>query len=306
MTQSISKIKIKSKPKKSASEEFARLWRQVLAERENLLQLPAQVAEFYQFFEGQVGRVEREYAKALCLEIEWLWRCWEEYPLVQRERLAVYDRVRFNWQQLQQSSFTEVVDMGCLGNIVRQMSKEIPTSACIPDDISQQTAIESTDENSASRAKQLFDQSSVTRMFRQLSRMFHPDLAQEEQEKMQRHELMSKLLHARDVRDIATVFELYSQYVGDVILDDRDYIALNELLKLRLQQLRHEREDIIMAAPAAGWIYLRFYKKQKNVQAIGIAQYSRDLQAATSTIGTRLRGGHSLSHLRGILQEWGS
>ena len=55
-------------------------------------------------------------------------------------------------------------------------------------------------------ANELFNATTLNKMFRQLSKVLHPDLEQDETLKQHKHELMAQLLNARDKHDVGTYY----------------------------------------------------------------------------------------------------
>lgn len=112
---------------------------------------------------------------------------------------------------------------------------------------------------------QLLKSSSINRMFRQVAAAIHPDRARDDQERAQKHELMTRLTAARDRKDVLTIFTLYAEHVGEppasVFSGDLD--KLMQLLAYQERLLQQEREAIIDANPGQGAIYRRFASRTK-------------------------------------------
>lgn len=129
-------------------------------------------------------------------------------------------------------------------------------------------------------AETLFNNSSVNKMFRQLAKVFHPDLEQDETLKAVKHQQMADLLKARDDHDVFTIFELYCSHFNTTLpsFDNLELTHLNKLLKKQLNHLKHEQKHTLFENPLQGMIYERFYRKNNDAITLAFKKHKKALQ----------------------------
>jgi hypothetical protein len=140
----------------------------------------------------------------------------------------------------------------------------------------------------AKAAEALFNASSMNKMFRQLAKIFHPDLAQDEQQKAIKHEQMANLLKAREKQDVLTIFELFCTHCDKSLpsFDDQELKRLNELLKQQVRNLQAEKNEALFENRFHGMIYERFYRKNSQLIALALKDHKESVR---KTIGDSQR-----------------
>jgi len=153
--------------------------------------------------------------------------------------------------------------------------------------------------------QQLLKKSSINTLFRRLARLLHPDREQDESLKAQRHEQMSKLIHAREHNDLFTLFNLYHEHTGELPLEslsgDNDQVL--NLLKAHTQELREQQETIIYDVPLCGQFYDRFYDKNPKMRERKLRQYCKELREMIASERQLTRSIHSIATLKPYLEE---
>jgi len=134
-------------------------------------------------------------------------------------------------------------------------------------------------EQQAERARQkslqdLLKQSSINTLFRRLARRLHPDREQNPELKQLRGEQMGRAAHARDNRDLFTLFSMYEEHVGESPLASLgDSKEVLKLLKAHAQELRVQREEIIHDSPLRSHFYERFYDSKTTTRQHKLRQH---------------------------------
>jgi len=102
---------------------------------------------------------------------------------------------------------------------------------------------------------------SISKLFRRVAKVLHPDLVQDDAVKEEKHNLMAELIAARENKDIIKIIAMYTEHVGEAPLDlfDGNYEKMTILLKYQVERLEQEKSKIIAEDPAHAAIYLRFH-----------------------------------------------
>lgn len=152
---------------------------------------------------------------------------------------------------------------------------------------------------------QLLKATPLSGLFRKIARVLHPDLETDEQKKQDKHQQMSKLLHARDQKDIFTIIQMYIEHVGNLPENafDGNFDKLTELLKHQVQKLRHEKEELIYQDPVKGIIYDLFYGKSERDVAKNIRNHIQETRRHCTVIESVLHDITSVPRLREHLEQ---
>ncbi len=126
----------------------------------------------------------------------------------------------------------------------------------------------------------LLKATSINKLFRRIARAIHPDLAQDEEEKQTRHAQMSRLLHAREEKDIAYILRCYSETFGQLPEDfpKSDYDKLTTIINHKIQQLRDEKHSILMEKPFYAQFHDWFSASTPKQEARNIDRYVDNLR----------------------------
>ncbi|KXX69912.1 hypothetical protein [Flammeovirga sp. SJP92] len=112
------------------------------------------------------------------------------------------------------------------------------------------------------REKTTINYTSVHSLYKKLAKKFHPDLVKEEQEKEERHHLMSIITEAKNKEDITTLLDLYSTHFSEEKIEFKEDESekLLQLLEKQLKDLEAEKSEII-GGPKEHYIYNLFVGK---------------------------------------------
>jgi hypothetical protein len=138
-------------------------------------------------------------------------------------------------------------------------------------------------KDDAKAAEALFNASSMNKMFRQLAKIFHPDLEQDEHQKTIKHEQMANLLKAREKQDVLTIFELFCTHCDKSLpsFDDQELKRLNTLLKQQVHNLKTEKNEALYENRFHGMIYETFYRKTPELITLALKDHKEGVRKTT-------------------------
>lgn len=151
----------------------------------------------------------------------------------------------------------------------------------------------------------LLKSSSINKLFRKVARAIHPDLAKDDAEREQKHDIMTRLTTARENKDIITILSMYTEYVGELPADlfANDLDKMTTLLDFQEQQLAQQKDEIIHANPYQSAIYNKFSAKN-NAQFEKNIREHKQLLAMQMKLQQSLTGElTSLAKLKPVLQD---
>ena len=154
---------------------------------------------------------------------------------------------------------------------------------------------------------QLLKKSSINKIFRQLARKLHPDRAATEEERLERHHLMSELTEVRDAKDIPRLFELYQQHFDESPMtflgDNADLETVTQLLKRQLESLKRDQDKIIYSDPYTGDLYSRLSKRSAKATERAIEEHLQTSREISGSLCQLVGETTSLVRLKPLLQE---
>lgn len=145
----------------------------------------------------------------------------------------------------------------------------------------------------------------VNTLFRKIARALHPDLEQDPVAKVEKHHLMSRLIKARDDKDIPTILGYYQQYVGDLPegFFAGNFDKLTTLLKHQAQKLIEMKSQIISEAGVKGRLYERYKGASPAATRKKIQGYITDNQKLTKTRKLLFGASKTLADVRPVLEN---
>ncbi len=323
----------KTKGKKSLTpqEAFAKLWKQVQKEQLLVSQIPAQIQEFYQTYLTTIGPYETQWCQLLADEIQLMLSHWQRKSLSDQDRLFLVEYVADNFRELVSNPFRDF-ELTELEEIFTSLMAEAdepkrPTKQPVNEDLfaqdedvqggesfntfddefSEEELIEEEYQRAERQdANELFNATTLNKMFRQLSKVLHPDLEQDEALKQHKHELMAQLLNARDKQDVGVIVALYSEHIGGegAQFAPEDFPRLTILLKKQLRELQMEKVDIALRSGAAGLVYHRFHHKNPARQKTLLMQRQALMASRCRAAQESLSFNTSVKNLKRFLNEW--
>ena len=117
-------------------------------------------------------------------------------------------------------------------------------------------------------------------LFRRAARALHPDREPDPEQQKIKTSAMSELLNARDNQDVATIIELYAEYVSDTDLQmtDSEADSIIELLNHQLESLILAREQLVNQTPLHTELYEALYAISSKKRAAKRKQYLREFR----------------------------
>lgn len=138
----------------------------------------------------------------------------------------------------------------------------------------------SPDENaSTSIIREIFRGGQLSKIYRQIARVVHPDREQDPLKKEEKHELMQKLVKARNDGDVVTLVTMYGELVpdGDILLDSDALRHVDHLLSMRLRILNDTHREIFNAQGLKTCVWKQFSASSKKQTREKMALYIRDV-----------------------------
>ncbi|MEY4589376.1 MAG: hypothetical protein RL497_1452 [Pseudomonadota bacterium] len=330
----------------TAQETFAKLWKQVQNEQRLLGQLSDQIQDFYGVYKALCGPQEELWCRLQHEEVELLLTHWPRKSLSGMDRLRLGQYIIYTVTELYENPFRTIdvkelmlkaqsilMGDGALNsaeddnpfgekstNKNRNSEADKEQNFFDEDDEDEdffaddefeqffQKEFESGQKASNEAANELFNASSLNKMFRQLSKVLHPDLEQDEEQKIIKHELMAQLLTARDKHDAGTIITLYSQHIGGdgAQFSAEDFPRISALLKKQLRDLQFEKVQMTQQSGVAGFIYAHYHHKNSTRQKNLLRERQAVLEQFCDETSHSLTTNKTLKNLKQYLMAWES
>ncbi|HAF2609320.1 TPA: hypothetical protein G8N50_004760 [Salmonella enterica] len=153
------------------------------------------------------------------------------------------------------------------------------------------------DENDDTSAiREIFRGSQLSKIYRQIARVVHPDREQDPLKKEEKQRLMQQLVKARNEGDVVMLVKMYGELVpdGDISLDGEDLEHIEHLLLMRLRTLNNIHRDIFNGQGLKTCIWKLFSASSKkkvrekmalHIQEVhnGIKQMEREIRYLSSS-----------------------
>ncbi len=154
-------------------------------------------------------------------------------------------------------------------------------------------------------AEELFSASAANKMFRQLAKILHPDLEQDETQKDIKHQHMTQLLKAREEQDVLTIFELFCTHAGKGLpsFDAAELTKLCDLLKRQIRTIQREKHAALAANPVHGVIYEQYYHKNPQHTFIALKNRLESLRSEMRESQILMKDLTTLRGLKAVLKE---
>lgn len=159
----------------------------------------------------------------------------------------------------------------------------------------------SPDENDDTSAiREIFRGSQLSKIYRQIARVVHPDREQDPLKKEEKHRLMQQLVNARNEGDVVTLVKMYGELVpdGDISLDNEALEHVDHLLLMRLRILNNTHRDIFNGQGLKTCIWKLFSASSKKKTQEKMALYTREVHNRIKQIEKDI---HSLSSPRKMM-----
>lgn len=139
----------------------------------------------------------------------------------------------------------------------------------------------------------LINGKAIKTLFRRIAKALHPDLAQNPEEKLERHHKMADLLKARDEKDLAAIFKHYTETVGEIpanIFGDNIHLT-TKTIERQIDDLRDTYFILERDNPEL-LFYDMFYAQTPSQERKKIESYRQNInEKTTSLIGLKKKFG---------------
>ncbi|ECA3795633.1 hypothetical protein EKG95_28450 [Salmonella enterica subsp. enterica serovar Aqua] len=153
------------------------------------------------------------------------------------------------------------------------------------------------DENDDTSAiREIFRGSQLSKIYRQIARVVHPDRELDPLKKEEKQGLMQQLVKARSEGDVVTLVKMYGELVpdGDISLDGEVLEHIEHLLLMRLRTLNNIHRDIFNGQGLKTCIWKLFSASSKkkvrekmalHIQEVhnGIKQMEKEIRYLSSS-----------------------
>ena len=126
----------------------------------------------------------------------------------------------------------------------------------------------------------LIKATSINKLFRKIARALHPDLEQDEDKKLEKHDKMARLLEAREQKDIAYILQLYTDTFGQLPDDfpQKDFTKLTKVINVKIEQAKQDKDDILYSTPFHGLYHEWFSATTKQKEALNIQSFIKGVK----------------------------
>ncbi|WP_105902615.1 hypothetical protein [Vibrio gangliei] len=145
---------------------------------------------------------------------------------------------------------------------------------------SSKTSQQQWEQENSLQTPELFKQSEITKLYRQLAKTLHPDKEADASQKEHKKELMQQLSQMKKDQDIFGLLQMAQQWLPDtaINLDKKATKQLEEHLHRQIRELDYEYADIKSSHSFEGYIWQRFGGKSKREQENNLNQYEAHLK----------------------------
>jgi hypothetical protein len=154
-------------------------------------------------------------------------------------------------------------------------------------------------------------QKNISTIYKQLAKLFHPDLEQDEKRKAEKSLLMQELIAAYEAKNLHALLRLELKWIHkendhlESLTDEKLSIYL-EILKEQIQDLQEQKEGIIyqpqyaVLAQEFGWEVQRFPMAIVHEQLIFAKQLTSDFRRSITDFKSEL----ALRYIKQMIKAW--
>lgn len=135
------------------------------------------------------------------------------------------------------------------------------------------------EHDDTSAIREVFRGSQLSKIYRQIARVVHPDREQDPLKKEEKHRLMQQLVKARNEGDVVALVTMYGELVpdGDISLDSDALKHVAHLLSMRLRMLNNTHRDIFNGQGFKTCVWKQFSASGKKKTREKMTLYIRDV-----------------------------
>ncbi len=167
------------------------------------------------------------------------------------------------------------------------------------------------EKEKAEQAAEQAKQKNISTIYRQLAKLFHPDLEQDEDRRMEKEVLMKQLTEAYETKNLHTLLMLELKWIHN----ETNHIEslTEEKLGVYLDILRSQATELetqkwhILQQPRYGFLVKRYGFRPLTYPVKTVKENINDLQLQKKEIDTDIAGlqGQQAAHyLKNIVQDW--
>lgn len=159
-------------------------------------------------------------------------------------------------------------------------------------------------ESSSSDGDVVSPQQLMRKLFKRTAQALHPDREPDEAKKVEKQQLMTTLLKARDEDDLMTVLNLHAEYVaGELPQAEHELEAMCQLLEAQLAEHDELREGWVFEHPLRTMVVDNFYDEDPKVSdermKLALAEIQEQAEG-TMELAAEMR---NLNILKSVLRE---
>ena len=160
--------------------------------------------------------------------------------------------------------------------------------------------LNSKNENKEKNIEDFFDSKTMTKLYRQLAREFHPDKEQNTDKKEIKKDLMQQLSQAKKEKDTFSMILLAQHWLPnfELTLDKNTLHALKKALKEKLRLINQEHKMMQEDVSIVNIIWERFGKGSKSVQTKRTKEYKENRIQHKETLSFQLKNIKTIKDIR--------
>ena len=161
------------------------------------------------------------------------------------------------------------------------------------------------EEDESSKVTEIFKASQLTKMYKKIANVIHPDKEQDPAKKEERHVQMQALLLAKKEADVFKLIKKYQEFVpeGEYFLDDSAMEHIEHLLQMRIQKLNHEHRDIFNAQGHKSYIWKEYSLTSRKKTMEKMRQHISEIDQHIAMMDDKVRTLDSVNKVKRMLSR---
>jgi hypothetical protein len=139
--------------------------------------------------------------------------------------------------------------------------------------------------------KEIFKGTQLSKMYKRLANVLHPDKELDPTKKKEKVVLMQKLVKAKKEKDIITLIRMFSEYIPDDehLLDENIINHIEHLLEMQLRTLNLAHKDIFNKQGMKSEVWKLFSASSKKKTKEKIHQYIQHIETTNESIHNEIK-----------------
>lgn len=161
------------------------------------------------------------------------------------------------------------------------------------------------EDDETSKVTEIFKASQLTKMYKKIANVIHPDKEQDPLKKEQRHKQMQALLLAKKEADVFTLIKMYQAFVpeGEYFLDDSAMEHIEHLLQMRIQKLNREHREIFNSQGHKSYIWKAYSLTSKKKTLEKMNQHIAEIKQHIAIMDDKVKTLDSVKKVKKMLQR---